>query len=161
MATWSHHTIGGLVSESFKVTVEHWQNFQFTIEFDQDGVPGLLTDEPAPLGEGKGPNPARLLAAAVGNCLAASLLFCLKKAHIEPQSVRASVEGQMVRNDRGRMRITELRVRLEPALDEADLPRISRCAEIFEDFCIVTESVRDGIDVLVELAPIAADPLLV
>ena len=102
------------MSEPFKVNVEHWQNFQFMIDFNQHGVPDLLTDEPPPLGEGRGPNPAALLAAAVGNCLAASLLFCLKKAHIQPQLVRAAVEGQMVRNERGRMRIHELRVRLEP-----------------------------------------------
>jgi organic hydroperoxide reductase OsmC/OhrA len=149
------------VSESIRINIDQWHNFQFMIDFNKDGMPNLLTDEMPPLGEGKGPNPARLLAAAVGTCLAASLLFCLQKGRIEPQMVRAVVEGEMERNDRGRFRIRELRVRLEPALDAADLPRISRCAEIFEDFCIVTESVRAGIDVLVELAPVAADPVLV
>ena len=145
----------------FRVDVDHWQNFQFLINFNQDGVPELLSDEAAPLGDGKGPNPARLLAAAVGNCLAASLLFCLKKSHIEPHRISAVVEGEMTRNERGRMRITELRVRFEPALDEADLPRISRCSELFEDFCIVTESVRNGIDVMVELTPVAATEIAV
>ena len=145
----------------FRVDVDHQQNFQFLINFNQDGVPELLSDEAAPLGEGKGPNPARLLAAAVGNCLAASLLFCLKKSHIEPHRISAVVEGEMTRNERGRMRITELRVRLEPALDEADLPRINRCSELFEDFCIVTESVRNGIDVMVELAPVSAEEIAV
>lgn len=149
------------MSEAFQVNVEQWNKFQFMIDFNRDGIPGLLTDEMPPLSEGKGPNPARLLAAAVGNCLAASLLFCFNKAHIEPQMIRAVVDCEMARNDRGRLRIKELRVRLEPALDAADLPRISRCAEIFEDFCIVTESVRDGIDVLVELSPVVADPILV
>jgi uncharacterized OsmC-like protein len=147
------------MSGPFKVNIEHWENFQFLINFGQDGVPELLSDEAAPLGEGKGPNPARLLAAAVGNCLAASLLFCLKKSHIEPHRVSAVVEGEMTRNERGRMRITELRVRLEPAFDEADLPRISRCSELYEDFCIVTESVRNGIDVQVELNPVVAETL--
>ena len=145
----------------FQVNIDHRQNFQFLINFNQDGVPELLTDEAAPLGEGKGPNPARLLAAAVGNCLAASLFFCLQKSHIEPHRISAVVEGEMTRNEHGRMRITELRVRLEPAFDEADLPRIDRCSELFEDFCIVTESVRKGIDVKVELAPVAAEEIAV
>ena len=134
--------------------------FQFLIDFDTAGVADLMTDEMPPLGEGLGPNPARLLAAAVGNCLAASLLFCLQKSHITPQMVRAVVEGGMERNERGRMRIKEMRVRLEPSLDAADLPRITRCAEIFEDFCIVTESVRDGIEIAVAMAPVEADRLL-
>ncbi len=147
------------MSETFKVNVEQSDAFQFLVTFDHEGMPQLLTDEMPPVGLAKGPNPARLLAAAVANCLAASFVFCLKKAHVEPQRVAAVVEGELVRNERGRMRIRELRVRLEPTLDEGDLPRITRCTEIFEDFCIVTESVRDGIDVLVELNPVAAEPV--
>ncbi|HEY0671896.1 MAG TPA: OsmC family protein [Longimicrobiales bacterium] len=141
------------MSEPFTVTVEQAQDFQFLVNFNQDGVPLLATDEMPPLGNGQGPNPARLLAAAVANCLAASLLFCLRKSRVEPHQIRAIVEGEMVRNERGRMRIEELRVRIEPVLDEADLGNIGRCTQIFEDFCIVTESVRNGIDVLVELTP--------
>jgi organic hydroperoxide reductase OsmC/OhrA len=149
------------MSSAFKVNVDHSHNFQFLIDFNQDGVPVLLADEPPPLGEGQGPNPARLLAAAVGNCLAASLLFCLRKARVEPHRIGAIVEGEMTRNAHGRMRISELRVRLEPAVDEADLAGINRCSQIFEDFCIVTESVRNGIDVLVELNPVAAEQIAV
>jgi organic hydroperoxide reductase OsmC/OhrA len=149
------------VSETFKVNVDQSEGFQFLVNFNQEGVPSLLTDEAPPLGAGAGPNPARLLAAAVANCLAASFLFCMHKAHIEPERVSAIVEGEFTRNERGRMRIEELRVRLQPALDPADLPRITRCTEIFEDFCIVTESVRNGIDVLVELTPVAAQPVTI
>lgn len=147
------------MSETFKVNVEQKEGFQFLVNFNQEGMPEILTDEAPPVGTGQGPNPARLLAAAVANCLAASFLFCMRKAHIEPQHVAAVVEGELVRNERGRMRIKELRVRLEPTLDEADMPRITRCTEIFEDFCIVTESVRSGIDVLVELNPVAAESI--
>jgi organic hydroperoxide reductase OsmC/OhrA len=147
------------MSETFKVNVDQKEGFQFLVNFNQEGMPEILTDEAPPVGTGQGPNPARLLAAAVANCLAASFLFCMRKAHIEPQRVAAVVEGELTRNERGRMRIKELRVRLVPTLDEADLPRIARCTEIFEDFCIVTESVRAGIDVLVDLAPAAAESI--
>jgi organic hydroperoxide reductase OsmC/OhrA len=149
------------VSEPFKVYVDQLQNFQFLIDFNKDDVIDLITDEAPPLGEGRGPNPARLLAAAVGNCLAASLLFCLKKARLEPLAVRATVDGEMERNERGRMRIRELRVRLEPTMDPSDVERMSRCAQVYEDFCIVTESVREGIDVMVDLAPKAYSSLQV
>ena len=144
------------MSEPFVVSVEQSQDFQFLINFNQAGVPELLADELPPLGTGKGPNPARLLAAAVANCLAASLLFCLRKSRIEPQQVRAVVQGEMVRNEKGRLRIHELKVRVEPVLADGDVDRISRCADIFQDFCIVTESVRAGIDVQVEIQPTVA-----
>ena len=54
-------------------------DYRFEVDFKTPGQPLLLTDEPAPLGGGAGPNPARLLGAAVANCLAASLLFSLRK----------------------------------------------------------------------------------
>ena len=43
-------------------------DYQFDIQFGA-AVPALLCDEPEPLGQGLGPSPVQLLAAAVGNCL--------------------------------------------------------------------------------------------
>ena len=141
------------MSETFAVTLSQLEKFRFLVDFNQDGVPDLVTDELIPLGDSTGPNPARLLAAAVGNCLSASFLFCLNKAHVDVQGIKCIVEGEMQRNEKGRLRISELRVRIEPGIDDTDLERIGRCVNLFEDFCIVTESVRSGIDVLVEIAP--------
>jgi len=141
------------MSDTFAVSLSQLERFRFLVDFNQDGVPDLVTDELIPLGESTGPNPARLLAAAVGNCLSASLLFCLNKSHVDVSDIKCVVEGDIERNEKGRLRIAELRVRIEPGIGTADLERIGRCVNIFEDFCIVTESVRSGIDVLVEIAP--------
>ena len=141
------------MSEHFAVSLAQWEKFQFLIDFNQDGVADLLTDEEEPLGDGKGPNPARLLAAAIGNCLASSLLFCLKKAHVDTSGVTCVVAGDMERNEKGRLRIRQLRVKVEPRLAAADAERIWRCREVFEDFCIITQSVREGIEVKVEVTP--------
>ena len=114
-------------------------------------MPDLTLDEPPPLGEGSGPNAARLIAAAVGNCLAASLAFCLKRSRIPLKQLRATVEGTLVRNERGRQRIGEIRVKLAPDVAPEDRDRMERCLELYEDFCIVTESVRNGIPISVEV----------
>lgn len=142
--------------QEFSITLDWRQGYEFSVDFEQEGVPDLLTDEPPPLGEGNGPNPARLLAAAVGNCLSASLKFCLDRAHLELEDMKTTVEGTIVRNELGRLRIGSLRVRLEPTLEPADLERLDRCVQIFEDFCIVGQSVRQGIDLSVEVTPRAA-----
>src|SRR5690606_35323380 len=124
----------------FAVTLTWQHGYAFEVDFEKDGVPALLTDEPPPLGDGLGPNPARLLAAAVGNCMSASLRFCLERARVDVQGMRTRVEGTMVRNERGRLRVGSLHVSLEPRLDADELGRIGRCLEVFEDFCIVGQS---------------------
>lgn len=140
-------------NKAFSVALTLGQGYQFGADFGVPGVPELQMDEPAPLGAGDGPNATRLLAAAVGNCLAASYLFCMRRARIEVKELRATVEGTFARNERGRLRIGELQVRLQPVLETGTPAHIARCLELFEDFCIVTQSVRDGIDVRVEVAP--------
>ncbi len=129
------------------------EGFRFRVRFDQAGVPDLITDEPPPLGKGEGPNPERLLAAAVGNCLAASLLFCLQKAHLPVQGLEATVDLATVRNEEGRLRVGSIAVRLAPRVGADVRDKMGRCVELFESFCVVTESVRRGIDVEVRVEP--------
>ena len=45
-----------------------------------------------------------------------------------------------------------MHVKLHPDVAAGDVERMSRCLGLFEDFCIVTQSVRDGVDVQVEVA---------
>lgn len=135
----------------FRVELTLQRGYQFDVDFELPGVPALRVDELAPLGEGAGPNAARLLAAAVGNCLAASLEYCLERSRLPLKQLRTTVDGTLIRNEKGRLRIGKLHVRLEPALDAEGGPKLKRCLELFEDFCLVTQSVRTGIDVEVEV----------
>lgn len=137
------------------LTLELQQGYEFLVDFQQEGVPPLLMDEPPPLGEEHGPSASRLLAAAVGNCLSASALFCLRKARIEVKGMRTTVRASLVRNEQGRLRIGGIQVKLQPEVAPEDKDRIGRCLELFEDFCVVTQSVRRGIDVQVEVEPVS------
>jgi organic hydroperoxide reductase OsmC/OhrA len=137
----------------FSVTLERRGGYAFTVNV---GELELTVDESPPLGGGQGPNPKQLFAAAIGNCLAASLLFCLGKARIPVGDLTARVTGQVIRNPAGRLRIGELQVVLSPELAEADVAKAGRCATVFEDFCLVTQSVREGVDVRVTVSPVAS-----
>lgn len=145
----------------FTVGLTLRDGYAFNVEFPDDDVPAMVVDELPPLGESNGPNPARLLAAAVGSCLSASLLFCLRKSRIEVTELRTTVEGSIVRNERGRLRIGGIRVRLAPEVPPEQRDRMGRCLDLFQDFCLVTESVRDGVAVEVEVAnaPVGAVPV--
>ncbi len=71
------------------VNLKQDQDFRFAIDF-AEGIPVLYGDETPPLGGGSGPNPAQLLAAAVGNCMADSLLFAIRKFKQNPEPIRAA-----------------------------------------------------------------------
>ncbi len=136
----------------FSLTLERLQEYQFKATFDWPDVPSLVLDEPEPLGQRKGPNAARLLGAAVGNCLSASLLFCLQKSRLAVKDMRTEVVGTMVRNERGRLRVGKLDVHIRVDIPDVQPQRVSRCIELFEDYCVVTASVRKGIDVNVRVS---------
>jgi organic hydroperoxide reductase OsmC/OhrA len=131
----------------FSLELRQQADFRFAVEFDAATLPTLLTDEPPPLGGGAGPNPARLLGAAVANCLAASLLFALRKFKNDAEPLRAVATVAMVRNAQGRLRIGRIGVTLHLAKAARDLRAIERVLAQFEDFCIVTQSVRAAIKV--------------
>jgi len=139
------------------VVLELEEGYRFRADLGLPGVPPLVLDEPPPLGEGAGPDAARVLAAAVGDCLSASALFCLRKARVEVRGMWTEVSVSFARNEQGRLRIGGIGVRMRPEVAPGDVGRIRRCLEIFEDFCVVTQSVRGGIDVRVEVEPVAVE----
>jgi len=147
---------------TFRVTLTRRDGYEFAVRFDSGTTGKLTVDQPPPLGEGAGPNPTALLGAAVGSCLAASLLFCLQKARVPVTDLETEVSGTIERNEAGRLRVSRIAVRLAPELEEADAARITRCIGLFEDFCTVTQSVRQGIDIDVVVEPkvaAAAEPM--
>jgi len=144
----------------FHADVVQRDHFRFDVTFDDESWDPIVVDEPVPLGGGAGPNAARLLAGAVGSCLAASLLLCLEKSRVELQDLHVRVKGVMERNERGRFRIAGLSVSIEPTVVGEPSKKYERCLDLFEDFCIVTQSVRQGIDVEVAVDPtfVAEEP---
>ncbi len=134
------------------VTIEHIQGLEFKVAFDWPEAGEVMMDEPEPVGHRRGPNASRLLAAAIGNCLTASLLFCLQRSKVELGGVTtATVTGRTVRNGRGRLRVGGYAVRIALPVATADRERVERCLRLFEDYCVVTPSVRQGIDVTVDV----------
>ena len=144
---------------TFGATLTLRQGYAFDVTTDRPSD-RLQVDEAPPLGGGDGPSPTRMLATAVGHCLGASLMFCLRKARIDVDGLEVRVEGRMTRTDAGRLRVGGLTVRLAPGIPADQRQRASRCLEIFQDYCIVTESVRAGLDVGVIVEPVEPAPAL-
>jgi len=144
------------VSE-FTIAIDQMRDYEFRVRFDKPNLPELVLDEPPPLGHDAGPNPSRILAAAIGNCLTASLLFCARKQKAKIESLRAEVKTRIVRNEQKRLRVGRVEVAIEVQAPEADREAARRCLGLFEDFCTVTQSIRDGIDVEVTVRGLGAE----
>ncbi|HZW56670.1 MAG TPA: OsmC family protein [Nitrososphaerales archaeon] len=136
-----------------KVRLEHLGGYRFKITFPDAEKTTLMMDEPPPLGEMRGPNAARVLAASIANCLSASLIFCLNKSKIPVKNMSAEAEPIVLRNEKGYWRVTKVNVSLYPELaDDADQTRIRRCLDVFENYCVVTGAVRNGLGVDVKVS---------
>jgi len=133
--------------KTIEISLEQVSGYEFRVRFDDTAMPDLLTDELPPLGAGAGPNPSRMLAAAVANCLSASLLFALRKYKNDPGQLAAKARATLARNEQGRWRVARIAVDLDLGQAEADLAHLDRALAQFEDFCTVTQSVRQGIAV--------------
>lgn len=134
---------------SFSLTLR--DGYAFTVDFGDSGIPAMTIDESPPLGHNEGPNPSRVLAASIAGCLGASLLFCLRKAKVDVGAMRTDVRVTSGRNARGRQRVKKVTVRLAPSVPAGQHDRMARCLELFEDFCVVTASVREGMEIDVQV----------
>jgi len=121
-------------------------DYRFDVHFS-DALPALQADEPPPLGQGLGPSPVQLLAAAVGNCLADSLLFALRKFKQAPEPITAEVRAEIGRNAEGRLRVLAIQADLKLGASAATLEHLDRVLAGFEAYCTVTQSVHAAVPV--------------
>ncbi len=139
------------VVSQFSVSVRQVDEYQFLVTFDKESMGTLQTDETPPLGKESGPTPSRLLAAAVANCLSASLLFAFRKAGVAVGEIETQITTQVVRNEQRRLRIGKMEVTIDPKLSPESLEKAKAARGVFESFCTVTQSVAQGIPVEVKV----------
>jgi uncharacterized OsmC-like protein len=141
------------MSEAGKFTIhlEQEEDYSFRVKFDIKKAADILMDEPPPLGERNGPNASRLLTAAAANCLSASLMYCLAKEQVPAHNIKTEATCTLVRNEKKRLRIGRLDVRISAGETLLASKKLDRCMDLFEDFCVVTASLREGFPVAVEV----------
>ena len=99
-----------------------------------------------------GPNPTRMLGLALLGCLSASFIFCLKKRNLTLDDLKAEAELTIARNEKGFWRVKKVDVDIDIKISDPEtLKRADQCRKMFEQYCIVTQAVREGIDVEVNV----------
>lgn len=133
--------------------IERVENFQFRAKYDLPKAMELIMDEPPQFGgDGAGPNASRVLASAIGQCLSSSLIFCLNKARIPAGGLKTVINTKIARNEDNLLRVVNIDVEMNLELeDPAQTQKSERCMELFEKYCIVTDSIRNGIPINVNV----------
>lgn len=144
--------------KTIRVELSQRQDYRFDIVFGDD-MPVLTSDEPAPLGTGLGPSPMHMLCAAVGNCLSDSLLFAFRKFKQVPEPIHCVVTADVGRNDDNRLRVLHMNAQIRMGVLAASLDQLDHVLAQFEEFCTVTQSVRQGIPITVEVFDSAGQQL--
>ncbi len=99
-----------------------------------------------------GPNPSSLLALSVLSCLAASFTFCLKKKKLTLTELDGKAEVVIKRNEMGFWRVKKIDINMTPKIEDPKMrKRANQCKKFFEKYCIIAESLRDGIEVNLNL----------
>jgi uncharacterized OsmC-like protein len=147
---WRWHEESIVTTKPETVRLTQVADYRFECSFGP-GMPALMADEPPPLGQGSGPSPVQLLAAAVGNCLSASLLFALRKFKQQPDPISCEVQAEVGRNAEGRVRVLGLRAVLRLGQGAEALQYLDRVLASFEAYCTVTQSVHAAVPVSVHV----------
>jgi uncharacterized OsmC-like protein len=149
MTEQAEHAVGDILADlPPSVTIRQIENYRFEVDFAEI-LPSLIVDENPPVGAGDGPEPVKLLLAAVAQCLSSSLLFALRKYHNDPHNITATAVGAIGRNAQNRLRVSAIEATIQLGEPASELLHLDRALATFEDFCTVTASVRAAIAVSV------------
>lgn len=133
------------------ISLRMTEGYRFALDFGLANVPLVGTDASPPLGQGAGPDSEMLLMAAVSNCLCGSLAFALRKFRNDGFGLEATATGTLARNETGKLRVQGIQVEIRIDAIASGLRLLDRALAQFEDFCVVTQSVRTAIPVAVQV----------
>ena len=136
--------------DDHEVTLRQQAEFRFDIDFG-GGLAHLQSDEPPPIGSGEGPDPVRLLLAAVGACLSSSFYFAMRKFHEAPGPITTTARATIGRDEAHRLRVQAIAVAIGFAESAEKIGHLSRILDEFEAFCTVGASVGRGIQMTVSV----------
>ncbi len=121
----------------------------FKCELGQIKMSDLYIDEQHKKSKDKvGPNPSKLLALSVLGCMSASFAFCLQKKDFSLSDFEGKAFIISKRNEKGIWRIKKIKIELHPKIDTPKMrERADQCQKFFEQFCIISESLKKGIEI--------------
>lgn len=139
------------MADTHEVVLRQIENYRFETTFGGE-LPVLVSDEPAPLGGGAGPEPVQLLLAAVGSCMSSSFHFAMGKWREAPGTISTTARATIDRDENRRLRVQAIAVDIRFEAEAAAIGHLDRILDQFEGFCTVGASVARGIPIHVSVS---------
>lgn len=136
-----------------RVGLTQEEEMLFKCELGSLKMENLYIDEKSEKNSEKlGPSPVKLLGLSVLGCLAASFSFCLQKNNFSLTDLTGNAEVTIARNNKGFWRVNKIDIEIFPQIDSPKMrKRADQCSKFFEQYCIISESLRTGFEVNVKL----------
>ncbi len=115
----------------------------------------IHVDEPESFhGTDLGPSAIEYILVGIGGCLGSSFVYCLLKQNIKIKKLRIIVDGKMKhKGPKFRLRLVNvnIEIRFSPEDDELN-EEIKNCIEIFQDHCVVSNPIINGLPIQVNVS---------
>lgn len=147
--------------ENTYINMKLEKNLIFKAQLGFEKLKELIIDETLDVPEDQlvGPDATRLLGMAIMACMSTSLQYCLNKRNLSLDDLEAKAEISFKKIEGGYTRVDKVLVKLIPKTDDPEIKkRLKQCIRVmksgnmmFEENCIITSSVREGINVDVSI----------
>ncbi len=110
--------------------------------------PEIWIDEPPQFhGNDRGISSVEFLLVGIAGCLGSSISYCFRNMEISVEDINIEIEGTLHHPEPGHpLRIVQLKNRLDVKLaPDQDEELVELCLEKFRKYCVVTQSVMQGI----------------
>jgi len=131
-----------------KVSLNYTENLHFKASVRQFN--NFNVDEPTLFhGTDLGPSSVEYLLIGIGGCLGTTFIYCLQKRNIKMKSVEIVVDGKLSHmGPKMLLRLTKVdaEIKFKPE-ENASSKEINFCIKKFREYCIVSNSIAEGLPI--------------
>lgn len=131
-----------------KVSLNYTENLHFKASARQFN--DFNVDEPTSFhGTDLGPSSVEYLLIGIGGCLGTTFIYCLQKRNVKMKSVEIEVDGKLSHvGPKLLLRLTKVDVEIKFIPEEnTSSEDINFCIKNFREYCIVSNSIANGINI--------------
>jgi len=136
-----------------KVTLNYSEKLHFTASARHFN--DIHIDEPESFdGTDEGPSPVEFFLIGIGGCLGSTFAYCLQKQDVEIDKLEVVVDGQLKHvGPKLSLRLVNIEAELKiTTRDNDSSDKIEKCVKSFQEYCIVTNSITQGVPIDVKVS---------